>query len=61
MKVQGSASLFVDGLVPALWLGAGAVGLAAALALLMPPQRKAEGPAAGLAAVEAPVGVTVAT
>ncbi|WP_435810304.1 hypothetical protein [Streptomyces mirabilis] len=48
----GSASSFVDGLVPALW-GAGAVALAAALALLMPQQRKADGPAAGLAAGDA--------
>ncbi|MCX5366719.1 DHA2 family efflux MFS transporter permease subunit [Streptomyces sp. NBC_00124] len=44
----GSASLFVDGLVPALWVGAGAVALAAALALLMPRQRKADGPAPAL-------------
>ncbi|MDQ1051076.1 hypothetical protein [Streptomyces sp. V4I2] len=56
-----SASLFVDGLVPALWVGAGAVGLAAALALLLPRQRKADGPAAGLAAGDAPAGVPVAT
>ncbi|MFI0451279.1 DHA2 family efflux MFS transporter permease subunit [Actinomadura sp. 6N118] len=47
----GSASQFVDGLVPALWTGAGAVALAAALALLMPRRRKADGgPAADLAA-----------
>lgn len=31
-----STPLFVDGLIPALWAGAGAVALAAALALLMP-------------------------
>ena len=39
---------FVDGLIPALWVGAGAVALAAAVALLMPRRRKADGPAAGL-------------
>lgn len=38
----------VDGLVPALWVGAGAVALAAAVALLMPRRSKADGPAAGL-------------
>ncbi|MFG2727288.1 hypothetical protein [Streptomyces canus] len=38
----------MDGLIPALWAGAGAVALAAALALLMPRQRKANGPAADL-------------
>ncbi|WP_330293166.1 DHA2 family efflux MFS transporter permease subunit [Streptomyces sp. NBC_00576] len=57
----GSASMFVDGLVPALWVGAGAVALAAALALLMPWQRKADGPAAGLAAEDPTAGVPVAT
>ncbi len=55
-----SASLFVDGLVPALWVGAGAVGLAAALALLMPRRHGADGPAAGLATEDAPAGVSVA-
>lgn len=44
-----SASLFADGLVPALWIGAGAVGPAAALALRMPRRHGADGPAAGLA------------
>jgi len=44
-----------------LWVGAGAVALAAALALLMPRQRKADGPAAGLAAGSAPAGAPVAT
>ncbi|KUO17674.1 hypothetical protein AQJ91_28580 [Streptomyces dysideae] len=53
----GSASLFVDGPVPALWVGAGAV----ALALLVPRQRTADGPAAGLAVGDAPAGVPVAT
>ncbi|MFE2069581.1 DHA2 family efflux MFS transporter permease subunit [Streptomyces sp. NPDC059467] len=51
----GSASLFVDGLVPALWVGAGAVAVAAALAFLMPRRREAHGPAAGLATEDAPV------
>jgi EmrB/QacA subfamily drug resistance transporter len=57
----GSASLFVDGLIPALWVGAGAVALAAAVALLMRRQRKADGSAAGLAAGSAPTGAPVAT
>lgn len=57
----GSATQFVDGLVPALWAGAGAVALAAAVALLMPRRRKADGPAAGLALGDTPPGVTVAT
>ncbi|MFE9445069.1 DHA2 family efflux MFS transporter permease subunit [Streptomyces sp. NPDC006602] len=56
-----SASRFVDGLVPALWVGAGAVALAAALALLMPRQRKADAPAPGLATGDAPAGIAVAT
>lgn len=43
-----SATRFVDGLVPALWVGAGAVALAAVLAFLMPRQSKADGPAADL-------------
>lgn len=55
-----SASLFVNGLVPALWIGAGAVGLAAALALLTPRLHGADGPAAGLATEDAPAGVSVA-
>lgn len=55
-----SASLFVDGLVPALWVGAGGVGLAAALALRMPWRHGADGPAAGLATEGAPAGVSVA-
>ncbi len=37
----GSAELFVDGLRPALWFGAGAVAVAAVLAFLM-PRRRAE-------------------
>ncbi|MDQ1071110.1 putative MFS family arabinose efflux permease [Streptomyces canus] len=57
----GSASLFVDGLIPALWVGAGAVALAAAMALLMPRRRKADDPAAGLATGDAAVGAPVAT
>ena len=36
-----SASTFVDGLIPALWVGAGAVALAAAVTFLMP--RPAQG------------------
>ncbi|MFD3842904.1 hypothetical protein ACFWWC_42810 [Streptomyces sp. NPDC058642] len=38
----------MDGLVPALRVGAGAVALAATLALLMPRRRKADGPAPAL-------------
>lgn len=55
-----SASLFVDGMVPALWIGAGAVGLAAALTLRMPRRHGADGPAAGLATEDAPAGASVA-
>lgn len=43
----GSAQLFVDGLRPALWVGAAAVAVAAALAFLMPRRRvevEIEGP-----------------
>ncbi|MFI1355448.1 hypothetical protein ACH4TV_18025 [Streptomyces sp. NPDC020898] len=43
-----SASTFMDGLIPALWAGAGTVALAVPLALLMLRQRKADGPATGL-------------
>ena len=43
-----SASLFVDGLVPALWVGAGAVALAAAVSLLMLGRPKADSQAADL-------------
>jgi len=50
---------FVHGLIPALWVGASAVALAAAVALLIPRQRKAGGPAAGLAAGSAPAGAPV--
>ncbi|MDX3117715.1 MULTISPECIES: DHA2 family efflux MFS transporter permease subunit [Streptomyces] len=56
----GSASLFVDGLVPALWTGAGAVASAAALAFLIPRRRRADGPDAGPAAGDAQVGTAVA-
>ncbi|WP_405523465.1 DHA2 family efflux MFS transporter permease subunit [Streptomyces canus] len=57
----GSASMFVDGLIPALWVGAGAVALAAAVALLMPRRRKADSATPGLALGDAPPAVTVAT
>jgi MFS family permease len=57
----GSAALFVDGLIPALWVGAGAVAVAAAVALLMPRQRKADGPAGGFVVGDTPPGVTVVT
>lgn len=40
----GSAALFVDGLVPALWVGALAVGAAALLAFFMPRARAARVP-----------------
>ncbi|WP_326699279.1 MFS transporter [Streptomyces sp. NBC_01754] len=41
----GSARSFTDGTVPALWIGAGVVGLAALVALLVPSRRTARGPA----------------
>lgn len=44
----GSAQLFVDGLKPALWVGAGAVAVAAMLAFLMPLRKVAQ-------AIEGPV------
>ncbi|MFD4510888.1 DHA2 family efflux MFS transporter permease subunit [Streptomyces sp. NPDC058457] len=53
----GAPSMFVDGLRPALWVGAGAVALAAALALMMPRQRNAGGPVSEEAAAGAPAGV----
>ncbi|MFD7230086.1 DHA2 family efflux MFS transporter permease subunit [Streptomyces sp. NPDC059881] len=39
----GSADAFVDGTVPALWIGSAAVGVGAALALLIPRRRAAAG------------------
>lgn len=43
----GSAVLFVDGLVPALWVGAAMVAVAASRAFLMPRQRRAVDPTGG--------------
>ncbi|WP_033326257.1 DHA2 family efflux MFS transporter permease subunit [Streptomyces yerevanensis] len=43
-----SASTFVDGLIPALWVGAAAVALAAAVSLLMLGRPKADSQAADL-------------
>ncbi len=40
----GSPRLFVDGTVPALWIGAGAVALGALVALLIPGRRSAGRP-----------------
>ncbi|MFD0440954.1 DHA2 family efflux MFS transporter permease subunit [Streptomyces chartreusis] len=57
----GSASLFVDGLVPALWVGAGAVALATTVALVMSRDRKAEDQGVGLRAGDAAADVPVAT
>jgi hypothetical protein len=37
-----SASTFIDGMVPALWVGAIVVAVGAALATLIPPKRAAE-------------------
>ncbi|MFJ9008173.1 hypothetical protein [Streptomyces canus] len=51
----------MDGLIPALWAGAGAVALAAAVALLIPRQRKADGSTPSLALGDTPPGVTVVT
>ena len=49
----GSAALLVDGLTPALWVGAGAVAVAAALAFSMPRSPKADDPTASPAAAAA--------
>ena len=49
----GSAALFVHGLTPALWVGAGAVAVAAALAFSMPRNPKADDPTASPAAAAA--------
>ena len=49
----GSAALLVDGLTPALWVGAGAVAVAAALAFAMPRSPKADDPTASPAAAAA--------
>jgi len=38
----GSPAIFNDGLVPALWIGAGVVGLGAVVSLLIPPHRRPE-------------------
>ncbi|AEN11788.1 MULTISPECIES: MFS transporter [unclassified Streptomyces] len=40
----GSARSFTDGTVPAVWIGAGVVALAACVALLIPGRRAARGP-----------------
>lgn len=42
----GSAQSFTDGTVPAVWIGAGVVALAAVTALLIPGRRTAPAPAA---------------
>jgi EmrB/QacA subfamily drug resistance transporter len=56
-----SASRFVDGLVPALWLGSAAVAVAAVLAVLLPRRRTTDDPmAVGPAAGDASVGVPAA-
>ncbi|GAA4024337.1 MFS transporter [Streptomyces plumbiresistens] len=49
-----SATRFVDGLVPALWFGAGALGVAAALVFLVPSLRKTRGPVADLPSGDVP-------
>jgi EmrB/QacA subfamily drug resistance transporter len=38
----GSADLFTDGIIPALWVGAGVVGLGALAATLLPGRREAD-------------------
>ncbi|MFE3658147.1 DHA2 family efflux MFS transporter permease subunit [Streptomyces sp. NPDC059165] len=48
-----SAEAFTDGTVPALWIGAAAVGVAAAVALLV-PRRRAAAPEGAAALSEAP-------
>ncbi|MBT2506392.1 MFS transporter [Streptomyces sp. ISL-98] len=40
-----SADTFTDGTIPALWIGAGVVGVAAVVALLIPSRREAAAPA----------------
>ncbi|MEH0424329.1 DHA2 family efflux MFS transporter permease subunit [Streptomyces sp. B21-083] len=49
----GSPALFVDGLTPALWVGAGAVAVAAVLAFSMPRSPKADDPRANPATAAA--------
>ncbi|ELP61974.1 DHA2 family efflux MFS transporter permease subunit [Streptomyces turgidiscabies] len=49
----GSPAQFVDGLTPALWVGSGAVAVAAALAFSMPRKPKADNPTANPAAAAA--------
>ncbi|WP_411150870.1 MFS transporter [Streptomyces sp. A30] len=55
-----SASLFVDGLTPALWFATGALGVAAALTFLIPSRRQTGGPVADLAAGDTPAGAPAA-
>ncbi|MEW2137115.1 DHA2 family efflux MFS transporter permease subunit [Streptomyces sp. NPDC005409] len=52
---------FTDGTVPALWIGAGAVAVSAALALLLPRKTRASGSAPAVAAAEVPDRVPAAT
>jgi len=55
-----SASRFVDGLVPALWFGSGAVAVAAVLAVLLPRHRTAGHPVtARPASSDTPAGLPV--
>ncbi|MFF1461578.1 MFS transporter [Streptomyces sp. NPDC058330] len=50
----GSAQSFTDGTVPAVWIGAGVVALAACVALLIPGRRAARGPVPEPAAEKVP-------
>ncbi|MGW7452023.1 DHA2 family efflux MFS transporter permease subunit [Streptomyces sp. NPDC054787] len=52
---------FTDGTVPALWIGAGAVAVSAALALLLPRKTRASGSAPAVAPAEVPGRVPAAT
>ncbi|WP_031080425.1 MFS transporter [Streptomyces sp. NRRL WC-3549] len=51
----GSARSFTDGTVPAVWIGAGVVALAALVALLIPRRRTTPGPAPEPAPERAPL------
>ena len=51
----GSPQAFTDGTVPALWIGAGVVALAALTALLIPRRKPASGPAPESAEERVPV------
>ncbi|WP_406409853.1 DHA2 family efflux MFS transporter permease subunit [Streptomyces halstedii] len=51
----GSPQAFADGTVPAVWIGAGVVALAALVALFIPGRRTAQAPAPGTADARVPL------